>query len=198
MLTELATATTQARAELERAKADQQRNNADSERRSDYQHRGTVAAKASSLLSELEKQLGANIRPTLEGASSDLLNRLSEGRFTSIKLDKAYTPTVLDDGKHRPLGDLSGGEQDLVALAIRLSVSDIVGERSGVGVGFLILDEIFGSQDHSRRESILSVLRSLRGRYGQIWCISHVGGIEDVADRVLEVEVNELGVSEVL
>lgn len=197
MLTELATATTHARGELNDSKTKQDRNNADLERRSAYQHQGTVAAKASSLLFELEKQLGANIRPTLEGASSDLLNRLSEGRFTSVKLDNDFTPTVLDDGKHRQLGDLSGGEQDLVALAIRLSVSDVVGERSGAGVGFLILDEILGSQDYSRRESILSVLRSLRGRYGQIWCISHVGGIEDVADRVLEVEVNELGVSEV-
>jgi DNA repair exonuclease SbcCD ATPase subunit len=35
----------------------------------------------------------------------------------------------------------------------------------------------------------------LRSRYGQIWCISHVGGLDEVADRVISVELDEGGIS---
>ena len=54
---------------------------------------------------------------------------------------------------------------------------------------FLILDEVFGSQAAERRESILTGLRTLRAMYGQILLISHVGGLDEAADRVLEVGV---------
>jgi DNA repair exonuclease SbcCD ATPase subunit len=30
---------------------------------------------------------------------------------------------------------------------------------------------------------------------GQIWCISHVGGLEDAADKVIAVELSDTGVA---
>ena len=37
----------------------------------------------------------------------------------------------------------------------------------------------------------MTALRGLRGTYGQILLISHVGGLEDAADVVVEVGIDE-------
>jgi exonuclease SbcC len=198
MLGDLTAATVDARGALSTAAAELERNARLVAARGAKQEEGTVAGLAVRVLSELESKLGANVRPALEGAASELLDRLSDGRFTSVKLSFDYSPTVLDGGAYRQLAELSGGEQDLVALALRLAVSDVVAERQGGQLGFLILDEILGSQDFGRRETILATLRGLRSRYGQIWCISHVGGLEDVADRLVEIELDDEGVAHVV
>jgi exonuclease SbcC len=158
------------------------------------QQRGRDAANAQKLLADVEQTIGGAIRPQLESGISDILCQMSEGRFESVKVSAEYDVSVKDDGAYRSLSDLSGGEADLVALAVRLALADIVCQRNG-DIGFLILDEPFGSQDSVRRESILAALRTLRSRYGQIWCISHVGGLDEVADRVISVEVDERGIS---
>jgi exonuclease SbcC len=158
------------------------------------QQRGRDAANAQKLLADVEQTIGGAIRPKLESGISDILCQMSEGRFESVKVSAEYDVSVKDDGAYRNIADLSGGEADLVALAVRLALADIVCQRNGE-IGFLILDEPFGSQDSVRRESILAALRTLRSRYGQIWCISHVGGLDEVADRVVSVEVDERGIS---
>ena len=160
------------------------------------QTEGVNAANAQRLLGDVEQHLGGQIRPLLEGSVSDILCKMSAGRFTSVRVNPEYDITVLDDGAYRNLSELSGGEADLCALALRLGLSDVICSRNG-GVGFLILDEVFGSQDGARRESILTALRALRGTYGQIWCISHVGGLDDAADRVITVELDENGTAHV-
>jgi exonuclease SbcC len=106
--------------------------------------------------------------------------------------DQDYNVFVQDRGVQRPITELSGGEIDLVALAVRLGLASVVSERHGSGgAGFLILDECFGSQDPSRRMSILNALRGLKQTHGQIFLISHVGGLEDAADAVIEVEIDD-------
>lgn len=162
--------------------------------RKTQQQRGRDAANAQKLLADVEQTIGGAIRPQLESGISDILCQMSEGRFESVKVSAEYDVSVKDDGAYRNITDLSGGECDLVALAVRLALADIVCQRNGE-IGFLILDEPFGSQDSVRRESILAALRTLRSRYGQIWCISHVGGLDEVADRVISVEVDDRGIS---
>lgn len=163
-----------------------------------HQELAVAAANASRLLKDVADRLASQIRPALEGSVSQLLNTLSEGRFASVKIDADYNIRVEDDGKYHPLTEFSGGEMDLIALAMRLALAQVVTERHGSGgSGFLILDEVFGSQDGERREAILSSLRSLKGSYGQILLISHVGGLEDAADLVIDVTRTEDGPSEV-
>jgi exonuclease SbcC len=150
-----------------------------------------VAAHTKALLRDVHDRVSAQLRPTLEAAISDLVARLSEGRFASVKVSDDYDITVLDDGAYRPLAELSGGEGDLVALACRLALSSVVAERHGSdAAGLLILDECFGSQDPTRRESILSTLRQLRSVYGQILLISHVGGLDEAADKVVDISTD--------
>jgi DNA repair protein SbcC/Rad50 len=156
---------------------------------------GAVAAAAVNILETVERDVSVTVRPTLESLVSDLLSTMSNRRFDAVRFGDDYLPLVSDAGSFRPLYELSGGEQDLVALAVRLALAQLVAERHGGGVGFLVLDEIFGSQDAQRREAILSALRELRRVFSQIWCISHVGGLEDAADLVVEVELDGHGVA---
>lgn len=160
-----------------------------------HEQKGVNASNAGRLLGDVEQTLGGQIRPLLEGSVSEILAKMSGGRFSSVRVGPEYDMTVLDDGAYRSLGELSGGEADLAALALRLGLSDVICSRNG-GVGFLILDEVFGSQDAERRESIFTALRALRGTYGQIWCISHVGGLDDAADRVINVDIDEDGITQ--
>ena len=157
----------------------------------EHERAALVATNASTLLAETADQLSTRARPLLESAMSDLLTRMSAGRFTAVRLDDDYEVAVEDDGAFRPMSELSGGETDLVALAMRLALSQVVAERTGSGPGFLILDECFASQDAGRRTLVMSALRSLRGTYGQIFLISHVENIEDVADCVVRVDLDD-------
>lgn len=161
-------------------------------RRQSHQQRALHAAAAARLLGDVSERLATQIRPSLEGAVSSLLATMSEGRFAAVRISDEYTITVEDDGRFRPLGELSGGEVDLVALAVRLALAQVVSERHGSGgPGFLILDECFASQDSQRRQSILSALRNLRDVYSQIFLISHVENIEDSADMVVSVATDD-------
>jgi exonuclease SbcC len=191
LLGDLSAQTASSREQLEAGRAALRNANELAATRLAHQQRGTTAAWAQKVLEGVEERMRTSVRPSLEATVSDLVSKLSDGRFAGVRISDDYTPSVLDDGKYRPLWELSGGEQDLVALALRLGLSEVVSERHGGGVGFLILDEVFGSQDESRRASILTALRSLRDEYGQIWCISHVGGLDDAADRLVEVEMTD-------
>lgn len=173
-----------ARAELKRAETAL-------EMRRKREREATVAANAARLLEALEARLKAQIRPALEGAVAEVLAQMSEGRFTSVRFDDQYNISVVDDGKLQPLSEFSGGEADLIALAERVALSTIVSERHGTpGIGALIFDEVFGSQDQGRRSAIMSGLRNLRASYPQIFLISHVGGLEDDADGVIELSTS--------
>ena len=152
-----------------------------------------VAAKTHRLLASVSARMATQIRPALEGQISAMLQTMSEGRFNAVRVSDDYEVTIADhDGRFYPVAEFSGGEADLIALSIRLALAQVVSARHGVGgAGFLILDEVFGSQDEIRRLAILDGLRRLRGTYGQILLISHVGGIEEAADTVIEVRPDE-------
>lgn len=149
-----------------------------------------VAARTKSLLWEVHDELSAGLRPALESAVASMVTRLSDSRFCEVRISASYEVTVKDRTAWRPLTELSGGEQDLVALAVRLGLSQVVSERAlGAAPSLLVLDEVFGSQDGLRRETIMSSLRELRTDWSQVWLISHVGGLAEVADRVVELSV---------
>lgn len=146
------------------------------------------AAKAARLLEVTAERMATSIRPELESAVSVLLERLSEGRFTAVEVSDSFEVTVLDGGSFQPLSEVSGGERAVVALAVRLALASVVqGRHVSGGLGVLILDEVFGAQDEQRREAIMGALRNLRAEYGQILLISHVGGLDEVADQVIDV-----------
>ena len=93
---------------------------------------------------------------------------------------------------------ISGGEEDLANLVLRLAISQMIAERAGQAFSLLILDEVFGSLDESRRHNVVELLRKLHDRFEQVVLITHIESVREGLDRVLSVRYDEeAGVSRV-
>jgi exonuclease SbcC len=158
-------------------------------RRRTHEESAQANANAARLLARIEEVLNTQLRPQLQGIVGQFVTTMTEGRYTAVKYDQDYNLSIFDEGKYRPVRVLSGGERNLISVAERLALGFVLGDRvGGTVVDYMILDEPFGSQDSGRRDAIVSVLRALRKtRYKQVHVISHVPGIEDVADVIYQV-----------
>jgi exonuclease SbcC len=80
-----------------------------------------------------------------------------------------------------------------------VALSRLVAARGGNTLGFLVLDEVFGSLDAGRRNNVLLALERLKRSFGQIFIISHVGEVQESAlvDEVWLVEEDEEGKSHI-
>jgi DNA repair protein SbcC/Rad50 len=136
-------------------------------------------------LTDLRTDLNAALRPDLSELASGFLRDLTNGRYTDLELDEDYGATLLDDGD--PKAVISGGEEDVANLALRLAISQMIAERAGQPLSLLILDEIFGSLDEDRRIAVVDLLRSLADRFPQVILITHVDSVREGFDRVVRV-----------
>ena len=132
---------------------------------------------------DLRHELNLALRPDLAERASLLLSDLTGGRYPDLDLDESYLATIVEDGEAKPV--ISGGEEDVVNLALRLAISQMIAERAGMPLSLLVLDEIFGSLDDERRASVLDLLRALSDRFPQVVLITHVEGMRDAFDRVV-------------
>ncbi|HVF38783.1 MAG TPA: SMC family ATPase [Gemmatimonadaceae bacterium] len=135
---------------------------------------------------ELRSQLNAELRPELSELATTFLRDLMDSRTAELELDEKYNITVLEDGIGKPV--LSGGEEDLANLVLRLAVSQMIAERSGQSFSLLVLDEVFGSLDESKRFNVLELLRALGDRFEQVILITHVEAVRDGLDHVISVQ----------
>jgi len=138
---------------------------------------------------KLRDRLNESIRPELETIASSLLADMTDGRYSEVEIGEDYLPRIKDDGEYRQV--ISGGEEDLLNLCIRLAVSQMIAERAGQPLSLLILDEVFGSLDAMRRSGVLEKLQALKSRFDQIILISHVEAIHDAVDNCLWVQYDD-------
>lgn len=136
---------------------------------------------------DLRSDLNAELRPALSDAASVFLTEMTEGRYSSLDLDEEYNARVLVGDEERQV--ISGGEEDMVNLALRLAISQMISQRAGQPLSLLVLDEIFGSLDEERRVSVVELLRGLTDKFPQIILISHVESITGL-DRMIRVAVD--------
>jgi exonuclease SbcC len=136
-------------------------------------------------LTDLRDELNATLRPDLSELASAFLRDLTNARYTDLELDEDYSATLLDDGD--PKAVISGGEEDVANLALRLAISQMIAERAGQPLSLLILDEIFGSLDEDRRGAVIDLLRSLADRFPQVILITHIDSVREGFDRVVRV-----------
>jgi len=155
----------------------------------DLRHQSTVTELVSVCLKGFQKQLADDIRPALEEIGSEMLAAVSGGKHVAMHIDGSYEITIEDDGgARRRAALLSGGEQIRANICLRLALTRLVSQRTGIPVGFLIFDEPLPSQDPGHIERIMQLLYSLRGFYQQQFLISHVGDLRsaDELDYVVE------------
>ncbi len=135
------------------------------------------------------QELAGRIRPLIALRASELLSLTTQGRYTIMELDEDYNIFLYDQTAKFPMARFSGGEQDLANLCLRIAISQVVAERSGRSqINFIVLDEIFGSQDELRKEMILLALQQLSSQFRQIFIITHVEGIKDSLPVIVSVE----------
>lgn len=145
---------------------------------------------------ELRTELNQQLRPDLRERASAFLQELTRGRYDDLELNEEYVATVVEDGEAKPV--ISGGEEDVVHLALRLAISQMIADRAGQPLSLLVLDEIFGSLDEERRQAVVDLLRAVADRFPQVIVISHIEGLRDAFDRVVRVSYDiERGVSTV-
>jgi exonuclease SbcC len=184
---------------------------------------GKMATKASQLseltrIEETSKELGGRLEellvlgqamrdfrlnvmsrvvPALSEISSSLLSEMTDSKYGGMELSEDYDISVLDGGVGYPLERFSGGESDLANLSLRLAISKVISDRSGSEVNFLILDEIFGSQDQGRKRNVMATLNHLSRRFRQIVLITHIDDVKDLMNHVMVIKEREDGSSEV-
>jgi exonuclease SbcC len=134
-------------------------------------------------------ELNQRLRPTLASYATEFLTHLTGGRYTQLDIDDEYRFHIVDDGMRKAV--ISGGEEDIVNLCMRLALARLITERAGQPLSLLILDEVFGSLDTDRRQNVLMLLNNLRDWFEQILIISHIEDINEAADRTLYVVRDE-------
>ncbi|MET0600597.1 MAG: SMC family ATPase [Baekduia sp.] len=146
-------------------------------------------------LADYREHASKRARPELERQASHLLKRVTNGTYPIIRLTESYLLQVADGGHLHPVKRFSGGEQDLAALCLRLALSQTLARRRGVEHGFVILDEVFGSQDADRRGLLLQQLGELaKSEFQQIFVISHTDDVSEHCQLHIKVK-RENGVS---
>jgi exonuclease SbcC len=147
------------------------------------------------LMNDFKVYMVGRIRPMLSDYASDMLRRLTDGKYSAMELDENYDVFIYDEGTPYELNRFSGGEEDLANLCLRLAISAVVTERSAIQTNFIILDEIFGSQDALRKRNIIQALNALSKKFRQIFLITHIEDVRDYMEYVLRVTEDEEGVS---
>jgi exonuclease SbcC len=151
----------------------------------------------SDVMSSFRSHLISRIRPALSLYASDFFSRLTDGKYQEIEIDENYNLMVYDGGNPYEIERFSGGEEDLANLCLRLAISEVITERAGGLFNFIILDEIFGSQDMIRRQNIMKALNSLSSKFRQIFLITHIEDIKNHMENIILVSENESGISTV-
>ena len=147
-------------------------------------------------LGELLHELNDRVRPELSEIASVFLADLTDGRYNQIEINRDFDVVVLDAGEEKPV--ISGGEEDLTNLVLRLAVSQMIADRAGQTLSLLIFDEVFGGLDEQRRENVVQLLQRLQSRFEQVVLITHIETIREGMDQVARVTYDErTGASEV-
>lgn len=112
--------------------------------------------------------------------ASDFVSRFTLGRMSQIGLDGNFNITATVAGKKREAGELSGGELSSVSIALRLAIAKALTSEN-----FIVLDEVFVSQDRERADAMLGVIKDSFG--GQVIIVSHTNSLGDMADNMVTV-----------
>ena len=141
------------------------------------------------VLTNFRKHLNDSIKPRLAEIASEFLTELSDGRYTNVEIADDFSPNIYEDGNLKTV--LSGGEEDLLNLCLRLSLSSLIAERAGHSFSLLVLDEVFGSLDENRRDNVLVLLERLQNRFEQIIVITHLDDIKEGVRNLIYVNYDE-------
>ena len=135
-----------------------------------------------------KRYLSAKIRPMLQDVAESLFHKVTKNRYASYQLGSDYEISCTTHrGYVRKLATISGSENDLACLCLRLAIATLRSTRLAGSLGFVILDEISGSFDDDRTRQTLEGLIELKDVIPQIINITHKPVEMRYADRLFTV-----------
>jgi len=138
-------------------------------------------------LAEFKTRLNTKVAPRISAIASEMYSQITKGKYQHIEVSNDFDFFIYDEGKKYPIERFSGGEIDLANLVLRIAISKTLTELSGASsIGFLAFDEVFGSQDETRRMEILEAFHTIKEQYRQIFLISHEMEIKEMFEVVVE------------
>jgi len=151
------------------------------------------------MIGEYTLYLMQMIREQIEAETARVISEITDGRYDQVIIDDDFNILVSDTGEFFPVRRFSGGEQDDIAVALRVALSRFLSRMfRAPESSFLIFDEIFGSQDEERRSNLVRALRTQESMFPQIFLISHVGDIQGEFSHTLLVEMENTESSKVV
>jgi exonuclease SbcC len=128
--------------------------------------------------------------PAINAAISSVLNGIVDFDVSlEVDDDTDTLEIVVDYGDSRRYIEMcSGMEKTMASLAVRVGLSKVT---SLPKPDFFVIDEGFGTLDAGAVESCNRFLTSLKRHFKTVFVITHVDGIKDCADHVLEITRNE-------
>jgi DNA repair exonuclease SbcCD ATPase subunit len=135
-------------------------------------------------LKNLHEHLFSTASELIEFYSNEFYHMVEPDFKIKIYKDKSKKsePIVIDficDGHKRSFKSLSGGQQVVVCIALRVGIAKTIMDRSDMKIDFICLDEPYESLDNYNRELVKTALVSLESMFKQIILISHTPDIND-------------------
>lgn len=137
---------------------------------------------ASEVIDIIEASLPTKFLPALSREASRLLNIATGGVYNTLVVTNDYDIFVQGEYGEIPIHMMSGGEQDIIALVVRIAISHIMISVNNMGPQVFILDEVFGSLDQDRKWQALDALNNLQKVIPSILCVTHIEEIKQAAD----------------
>lgn len=110
---------------------------------------------AGSWIAEQAEELRHSFGPKLNEAAAKVLDTLTEGNVSSVRIAGDYKMELTDDQGSHALDYFSNGTVDQAYLALRLGILDLLGKSSD---GPLLLDDVFCQYDEKRLRAGLALL----------------------------------------
>lgn len=130
-------------------------------------------------LTDFKKLRVESAIPELSELTSDLVRKFTDNDFQDVVIDNQFNITVnKNNGQELPVNALSGGEESVVAIALRLAISLFLNGNSN---GLIVMDEVLVSQSSNREQNILDTIAGLNN--SQTVLIAHSSLANSLADR---------------
>lgn len=130
-------------------------------------------------LTDFKKSKIESAIPELSELMSDLVRSFTDNDFQDVVIDRDFSISVTkSNGQVLPVNALSGGEESVVAIALRLAISLFLNGNSN---GLIVMDEVLVSQSKNREQNILDTIANLNN--SQIILIAHSDLANSLADR---------------
>lgn len=152
--------------------------------------RGFLGQIFSEILTEISDETN-RILANLPNASKVTLKFETDRLTQDDKVRNEITPVAMFGGRKWPLeSGASGGMFTSVEIAVDLAVSNIIAARTGVDLGWLILDESFANgSDKITKEGCLEILKQYAEKK-LIIVVEHASEFKELFSRIIEVELN--------